>query len=166
MANPRGASNQAVRSRRRTVEEEAADLQAWAIEHLGYTIWMAHADVLPRASAERAVRTYVVDIHAGEVAVNPRLWPAITPFLELEVLAADQTQGSRRLQELLRGRAAELGLPPATDYLLLAPPAEVTVSSPVQAALDTAMPMELDHPQEDIDIMNEGRAGVRLPRRD
>ena len=154
------------RARRRDQETvEAPDLAAWSFEHLGYTAWMAHAQILPTATPERAVRTYIVDIHVDEDAVNPRLWPAIQPLLDLEVTAADAAKGARALAEAFRHKAGETGLPPADQYRQVLPPVEATVSSPVQAALDTAMNMDLDHPQEDIDVMNEGRRGQRLTPR-
>ncbi len=158
---------EAARARRRDAEREleaVPSLQDWSIEHLGYVAWMAHAQILPTASPQRAVRSYIVDIHAGEDAVNPRLWPAIAPFLKLEVVGPTAEAGARALAEVFRQLAAELELAPAADYLHDNPPPEVTVSSPVQAALDTALPLDLDHPQEDIDIMNEGRKGAPLRR--
>ncbi|MFA7330236.1 MAG: hypothetical protein WC326_04095 [Candidatus Delongbacteria bacterium] len=158
---------EAARARRRETEREieaAPSLQDWSIEHLGYVAWMAHAQILPTATPQRAVRSYIVDIHAGEDAVNPRLWPAIAPFLKLEVVGPTAEAGARALGEAFRQLATELELAPAADYLRDNPPPEVTVSSPVQAALDTALPLDLDHPQEDIDIMNEGRKGAPLRR--
>lgn len=154
------------RARHRDQETvEAPDLAAWSFEHLGYTAWMAHAQILPTATPERAVRSYIVDIHVDEDAVNPRLWPAIQPLLELEVTAADAAKGARALAEAFHRKASETGLPPADQYRQVLPPVEATVPSPVQAALDTAMNMDLDHPQEDIDVMNEGRRGLRLTPR-
>jgi len=144
------------------VEDEVPNLLEWAIDHAGYTFWIAHADILPAAVADRAVRSYVVDVHAGDDAVNPRLWPVISPFLELEVAAPDKKEGTRRLAELIRTRAAELELPAVAAYLEVAPPVEQAVSSPVQAALDTAIPLELDTLYEDIAVMNEGRKGAPL----
>lgn len=135
----------------------------WAIELAGYTFWIAHADIQPAAMADRAVRSYIVDVHAGEDAVNPRLWAAISPFMELEVAAPNMQTGRKRLEELIRATAEALNLPPVAAYLEVAPPVEQAVSSPVQAALDTAIPLELDTPWEDIEVMNEGRKGAALP---
>lgn len=173
-ANADSARNQnqqqeASRAKRRDAERDAENipnLTDWSFEHAGYTAWMAHAQILPTLTPQRAIRSYIVDIHAGEDAVNPRLWPAIQPFLGLEVVGPTAENGARALAETFRRLAGELDLPPAADYLRDNPPVEAAVSSPVQAALDTALPLDLDHPQEDIDIMNEGRKGSPLPRRD
>lgn len=158
----RGGAGADHRSRRREVEEEAPNLLEWAIEHAGYTFWIAHADIQPAAMAQRAVRSYVVDVHAGEDAVNPRLWAVIAPFLELEVAAPDMQSGRKLLEERIRQCATEQALPPVSAYLEAVPPVEQAVSSPVQAALDTAIPLELDTPWEDIEVMNEGRKGAPL----
>jgi hypothetical protein len=125
---------------------------------------MAHAQVVPLADPARAVRSYIVDIHVDEDAVNARLWPAILPFLELEAAVPNAELGAKELAQAFRALAKDTALPPAEQYRALLPPVEAVVSSPVQAALDSAMPLDLDHPQEDIEVMNEGRRGARLPR--
>lgn len=158
---------EAARARRREAERESEptpNLQDWSFEHLGYTAWMAHAQIQPIRDPGRALRSYIVDIHAGEDAVNPRLWPEISPFLKLEATGPGPEAGAKALAEQFRALASELGLRPAADYLAENPPPEIPVSSPVQAALDTAIPLDLDTEQEDIDIMNEGRKGAPLRR--
>lgn len=166
----RGQAQQqdAGRSKRREAEREGENipnLTDWSFEHAGYVAWMAHAQILPTVSPQRAVRSYIVDIHVGEDAVNPRLWPAIVPFIKLEVVSGSAEAGARALAEAFRQLAATEALAPAAEYLKENPPSENPISSPVQAALDTALPLDLDHPQEDIEIMNEGRKGAPLPRR-
>ena len=167
-AQNQAQQQEAARARRREAERESEptpSLQDWSFEHLGYTAWMAHAQILPIRDPKRALRSYIVDIHAGEDAVNPRLWSEIAPFLNLETTGPGPEAGAKALAEMFRALAAEAGLRPAADYLAEHPPAEVPVSSPVQAALDTAIPLEPDTDQEDIDIMNEGRKGAPLPPR-
>jgi hypothetical protein len=158
---------EAARAKRREQERDAdptPNLSDWSFEHLGYTAWMAHAQVQPIRDPRHSLRSYIVDIHAGEDAVNPRLWPEIAPFLKLETSVPGPEAGAKSLAEKFRALAAELGLRPAADYLAENPPPEVSVSSPVQAALDTAIPLDLDTEQEDIDVMNEGRKGAPIRR--
>jgi hypothetical protein len=139
-------------------EDFVHDLADWAFEHDGYTIWTARMRLIPPTSDGRAWRSYIVDVHCEEFAVDRRLLPEIVELLELSVRHVDEAAGRDDLARLFADEAGRLNLPPAEQYRGRLPEDAVSpFMTPAQTALGTLQPLDLDTDQETIDLLNEGR---------
>lgn len=161
----RSSGNQQQRQSRKrsgSPQERIPELSDWCFDHRGYTVWMAQSQVPLASSKERLVRIYIVDIHAGEHAVDVKAWPVIEDFLNLDSHAPTFDKGRKQLAEAFAREAERRKLPSADQYNAQVPAPESKYAPVSENALAGAMELERDHPQEDIDLLNEGRKGAPL----
>jgi hypothetical protein len=150
------------RKRTITAQEQVPDLNDWRFDHRGYTVWLAQSQVQQAASADRRIRTYIVDIHVDEHAVDSKAWPVIEPLFQLDSHAPSFDRGRKMLADLFAREAGRVNLPPADKYKAEVPEPESRYAPVSENALASAMELEMDHPQEDIDLLNEGRKGAAI----
>lgn len=165
-ARGRGSRRRSGRGAKAGAQPEAADerfpeLASWAFAERGFTVWTARMKVQPPTSDGRAWRTYIVDVHLDELAVDRRFLAELAPLLELSVLHAREDAGVAELAARFAAAAIEADLPDANAYRERLPEeALVPGQTPTQNALGTLLPLDLDTDQETIDLLNEGRRGA------
>lgn len=147
-------------------DETIPDLHSWAFSERGYTVWTARMRISPPGSGGCGWRTYIVDVHVDELAVDRHYLSELLPLLELSVAHVQEEAGVAELAGIFARAAEEATLPDAATYLARLPEeATLPGTTPTQTALYTLVPLDLDTDQETIDLLNEGRVGETRPAR-